>query len=90
MSVFDSGFSYVISGDFTTQDYEAKSAEELINKLKYGIVSGENNEIKITDGSIVVMYMSDEAKFTAEALDTIIPYYLSQGYKFGRISDYLR
>lgn len=48
MSVFDSGFSYVISGDFTTQDYEAKSAEELINKLKYGIVSGENNEIKIT------------------------------------------
>ena len=90
MSVFDSGFSYVISGDFTTQDYEAKSAEELINKLKYGIVSGENNEIKITDGSIVVMHMSDEAKFTAEALDTIIPYYLSQGYKFGRISDYLR
>lgn len=90
MSVFDSGFSYVISGDFTTQDYEAKSAEELINKLKYGIVSGENNEIKITHGSIVVMHMSDEAKFTAEALDTIIPYYLSQGYKFGRISDYLR
>lgn len=90
MSVFDSGFSYVISGDFTTQDYEAKSAEELINKLKYGIVSGENNEIKITGGSIVVMHMSDEAKFTAEALDTIIPYYLSQGYKFGRISDYLR
>lgn len=90
MSVFDSGFSYVISGDFTTQDYEAKSAEELINKLKYGIVSGENNEIKITDGSILVMHMSDEAKFTAEALDTIIPYYLSQGYKFGRISDYLR
>lgn len=90
MSVFDSGFSYVISGDFTTQDYEAKSAEELINKLKYGIVSGENNEIKITDGTILVMHMSDEAKFTAEALDTIIPYYLSQGYKFGRISDYLR
>lgn len=90
MSVFDSGFSYVISGDFTTQDYEAKSAEELINKLKYGIVSGENNEIKITDGSILVMHISDEAKFTAEALDTIIPYYLSQGYKFGRISDYLR
>ena len=90
MSVFDSGFSYVISGDFTTQDYEAKSAEELINKLKYGIVSGENNEIKITHGSMVVMHMSDEAKFTAEALDTIIPYYLSQGYKFGRISDYLR
>lgn len=90
MSVFDSGFSYVISGDFTTQDYEAKSAEELINKLKYGIVSGENNEIKITDGTILVMHMSDESKFTAEALDTIIPYYLSQGYKFGRISDYLR
>lgn len=90
MTVFDSGFSYVISGDFTTQDYEAKSAEELINKLKYGIVSGENNEIKITDGTILIMHMSDEAKFTAEALDTIIPYYLSQGYKFGRISDYLR
>ncbi|WP_133015239.1 polysaccharide deacetylase family protein [Clostridium cuniculi] len=90
MSVFDSGFSYVISGDFTTKDYEAKSAEELINKLKYGIVSGENNEIKITDGTILVMHMSDEAKFTAEALDTIIPYYLSQGYEFGRISDYLR
>ena len=90
MSVFDSGFNYVISGDFTTQDYEAKSAEQLIDKLKNGIVTGEDEAIKIKPGTVLVMHMSDQAQFTAEALDTIIPYYLSQGYKFGRISDYLK
>ena len=90
MAVFDSGFNYVISGDFTTQDYEAKSAEKLIDKLKNGVITGENKELKIGAGSVLIMHMSDEAKFTAQALDTIIPYYLSQGYKFGRISDYLR
>lgn len=90
MSILDSGFSYVISGDFTTQDYEAKSTDELVNKLKYGISTEGNNEVKITDGTVLIMHMSDEAKFTAEALDEIIPYYLSKGYKFGRISDYLK
>lgn len=89
-SIFDAGFSYSISGDFTTQDYQATSAEELANNLKNGVVTGEDTVIGVTNGTVLVMHMSDNAQFTAEALDTVIPYYLSKGYKFGRISDYLK
>lgn len=88
-AIFDAGATGAISGDFSTHDYEAKSVVEVVDKMKNGIVMS-NDEIKvIQNGSIIVMHMSDEAKYTAEALDEVIPYYLSKGYHFARISDYL-
>jgi peptidoglycan/xylan/chitin deacetylase (PgdA/CDA1 family) len=33
--------------------------------------------------------MQENAGYTSEALDTVIPYYISKGYKFAKLSDYL-
>jgi peptidoglycan/xylan/chitin deacetylase (PgdA/CDA1 family) len=84
-TIFDCGYQYIINGDFSTHDYEAESAEELIDNLKNGM-----GNRRIMDGSIVVMHMSDTSKYTAEALDVVIPYYQAQGYRFAKLSDYLK
>ncbi|QCX34689.1 polysaccharide deacetylase family protein [Caloramator sp. E03] len=84
-TIFDCGYQYIINGDFSTHDYEAESAQELIDKLINGI-----GKRSISEGSIVVMHMSDTSKFTAEALDVVIPYYKSKGYSFKKLSDYLK
>ncbi|MFZ5969950.1 MAG: polysaccharide deacetylase family protein [Bacillota bacterium] len=84
-TIFDCGYQYIINGDFSTHDYEAESAEELIDKLKNGM-----GKRSIGDGSIVVMHMSDTSEYTAEALDVVIPYYQAQGYRFAKLSDYLK
>ena len=99
-TIFSSGHTYIVNGDFSTHDYEAKSPQSLIDKLEKGldVLSDEavtlntlpTNMRKITSGSIVVMHMSDEAQYTAEALDTVIPYYMAQGYRFEKLSAYLK
>ncbi|MEG6523446.1 polysaccharide deacetylase family protein [Desulfotomaculum sp. 1211_IL3151] len=97
-TVFDCGYEYIINGDFSTHDYEASSAQELIDKFKYGIDRNdavatqdtpEESVFRIEPGSIVVMHMSENAKFTPAALDEVIPYYMEQGYRFAKLSDYL-
>lgn len=84
-TIFDCGYQYIINGDFSTHDYTAENAEELIDKLKNGM-----GNRKIGVGTIVVMHMSDNSKFTAEALDIVIPYYQAQGYRFAKLSDFLK
>jgi peptidoglycan/xylan/chitin deacetylase (PgdA/CDA1 family) len=100
-TVFDSGYEYIVNGDFSSHDYEAASAEELIHKLKYGINEDDESQwvtedtpedsvLRIESGSIVVMHMSEDARYTPEALDTVIPYYMAKGYRFAKLSDYLK
>lgn len=100
-TIFDCGFEYIVNGDFSTHDYEAPSVNELIQKLINGINIADSSkpvtestlpeDIRaIQSGSIIVMHMSDESKYTSEALDTVIPYYIKQGYRFARLSDYLK
>jgi hypothetical protein len=57
--VFDCGFSYSVSGSYTTHDYNAKSAEILSTDLKQHSKSG----------AILIMHMSDTSIYTAKALD---------------------
>lgn len=82
-AVFDCGFTYIVNGDYTTHDYEAKSAEELFKELK--------SNVKI--GSVVVMHMSSNSVFTAEALDLFLTYNeqkpVSKRFSFARLPDYL-
>ena len=63
-TVFDCGFTYIINGDYTTQDYKAESSEALYKSMKKNIKSG----------SIVVMHMSPNCIYTAEALDMFLTY----------------
>ncbi|MGC7873054.1 polysaccharide deacetylase family protein [Desulfosporosinus sp. SYSU MS00001] len=100
-TVFNCGYQYIVNGDFDPHDYEANSAQQLINRLINGIsIIGTDPDItpdtppedilKIGPGSIVVMHMLENAQYTAEALDTVIPYYLEKGYRFAKLSDYLK
>ena len=86
--VFDVGFTYSVSGDFSTHDYEAESLEQLIDTFKNGIVTGQRR-LRIQNGSCIVMHMSDESKYTAQALDIMIPIWKEQGYSFARLDSYL-
>lgn len=81
-TVFDLGFDYVVNGEYTSKDYNAKSVAGLLNDLEYGIRSG----------SVVVMHFSDNVIYTADALDqyfTKIETGQRKAYSFARLSDYL-
>src|SRR5699024_4282270 len=84
-TIFNMGFEYIINGNLSTHDYEAESVDQLANDIMYGLGEGRTVE----DGTSIVMHMSDEALYTADALDIVIPYFIKQGYKFARLSDYL-
>ena len=87
--LYDVGFSYIVSGDISTSDYAAGSVDELVNTLRGGKQMWYGLE-KVTGGSCLVMHMSPEAQYTAEALDIMIPEWQAQGYTIARIDDYLR
>ena len=86
--VFDVGYTYSISGDMSTDDYKAESYEDMVDQLKKGITDG-GDHISVHDGSVIVMHMLENARYTAQALDTMIPYWKEQGYSFARLDDYL-
>lgn len=86
--VFDVGCSYCVSGDFSTHDYEATSLDELVNTLQNGVTSWDGVH-QIQNGSVIVMHMTESAKYTAQALDIMIPIWQSQGYSFARLDGYL-
>ena len=58
-AVFDCGFTYSVSGNYTSQDYKAASATKLAADLQ------KNTE----SGAILIMHMSDTSVYTAAALD---------------------
>lgn len=97
-AILDMGFSHIVSGDFSSKDYEDKKAEDLVDKFVKGIRSQGGNLLKLENGSIVVMHMTDFKKnedhmqsvnLTAKGLDLLIPLLKEQGYHFARLSDYI-
>ena len=87
--LYDVGYTYIVSGDISTSDYAAGSVDELVNTLRNGKQQWYGLE-KVTGGSCLVMHMSPEAQYTAEALDIMIPEWQAQGYTIARLDDYLR
>lgn len=82
-TVFDLGFDYVVNGEYTSKDYDAKSVDALLAAMERGIRSG----------SVVVMHFSDNVIYTADALDkyfTLIETGQRKAYSFARLSDYLK
>lgn len=80
-TVLDCGFTYFVSGSYATQDYEAKSVEQLYQHLKAHTRSG----------AILIMHMSDTSQYTAEALDLYLTDLENSGkeYQFCRLNDVL-
>lgn len=86
-AAFDVGFQYAVSGDVSTNDYEQTSFQKYLHDLKYG--SGkDNNDYKVTNGSVIVMHMLENAKYTAQVLDIMIPVWKKAGYSFARVDQY--
>ena len=61
-TVFDCGFTHSVSGYYTTSDYKATSADQLLQELRQVCVPG----------AVLVMHFSDNAVYTAEALDKLM------------------
>ena len=82
-TVLDCGFTFSVSGYLSTQDYKATSAKSLATKIRSGLRSG----------SVIVMHMSDNSLYTAEALEIILSENAAKSedkqVKFARLDDYL-
>ena len=86
--VFDVGFEYSISGGYATSDYKIGRYEAMIEDLTKTSIGYQKYET-VHNGTIIVMHMQENAKYTAQALDAMIPIWKEQGYTFARIDDYL-
>ena len=71
-TVFDCGFTHAVSGFYSTSDYKAKDAESLVRTLKPMIRSG----------TVFVMHFSDNAAYTAEAVDKLLTGLEEKGSEF--------
>lgn len=84
VAVLDCGFTYSVSGSYTTQDYKAPNASALVAALKKNTKSG----------AVLVMHMSDTSVYTAEALDIYLKEMeLLEGeerYQFASLSEALK
>ncbi len=87
--IYDVGFSYIVNGDFSTADYNAQSVDSLIHELRHGM-STWYGKATVGNGTCLVMHMSPNAQYTAEALDVMIPEWQNAGYTIARLDDYLR
>lgn len=68
-TVFDCGFTYSVSGSFSTEDYRAKSAEALCDAILE----------KVWSGCVLVMHMSQNSIYTADAVDMFLTKLEQQG-----------
>lgn len=91
-AIFQNGFTYSVSGSTSTEDYSAKNLQQMIKRITDGLYY----QGKVRKGAVLVMHMSDVAKYTALALDYVLTANdkraASDPAKFtaGRLSDYLK
>ena len=83
-AVLDSGFTYSISGSRTLNDYKAVDAAKLANTLKSNTKSG----------AVLIMHMSDNSIYTAEALDMYLTEMAkltgAKAYRFASLAEVLK
>jgi peptidoglycan/xylan/chitin deacetylase (PgdA/CDA1 family) len=90
-ALFANGFTYVVAGSTSTDDFNAPNLYSMVERIRDGLYKHD----KVIDGAVFVMHMSDTAKYTAVALDTIFT--LNEQKKDGdpskfmtaKLSDYL-
>lgn len=92
-SIMDAGFSYIVSGYESTDDYAIPSLQAMIGAISHGIYDEKGN---VRKGSILIMHMTDKAQYTAESLDYILTVNDARDdndpkkFKTGRLSDHLK
>ncbi|MBQ5759706.1 MAG: polysaccharide deacetylase family protein [Schwartzia sp.] len=68
-SIFDAGFTYIVSGFASTTDYKSPILSAMVGAIQSGIYDGKN---RVRSGSVIVMHMTASAKYTARALDLLL------------------
>lgn len=87
------GFSYIVNGSGSTEDYSAVSMQSLVGIINSLTHRKDTGEVK--RGAVVVMHMSTTANRTAQALDIVLtkndalPEGDPKKFKVGLLSDYL-
>ena len=90
-TLFSYGYTFIVSGAYSTDDYDVKDLNELLQKLQKAIYSPKG----INRGTVIVMHMSINAHYTARALDVILTANELRRnddplkFQVGRLSDYL-
>jgi peptidoglycan/xylan/chitin deacetylase (PgdA/CDA1 family) len=90
-ALFANGFTFVVAGSTSTDDFNAPNLYSMIERIRDGLYKHD----KVINGAVFVMHMSDTAKYTALALDTVFT--LNEQKKDGdpskfttaKLSDYL-
>ena len=91
-AILNNGFTYVVNGSGSTEDYDAVSMESLVGIL-HNLTHEKDGSVK--RGAILVMHMSSTAARTAAALDLLLTANdsLPEGhpgkFKVGLLGDYL-
>lgn len=92
MEIMNAGFTYMVAGYDSTHDYAAPGVQALVGAINHGIYD-ENGQVR--SGTIMVMHMSDTARYTAEALDDVLTANDARAdddpkkFRVGRLDDYL-
>lgn len=89
--ILENGFEYIVNGHTTTEDY---AAPDLVTEIKR-IRDGLYYRGKVRKGAVFVMHMTNEAKYTAAALDIILTENEKKAdgdptkFRVGQLSQYL-
>ena len=68
-ALYDTGHEYIVSGSYSTHDYEQPNLQSMVNAIKEGIYDRNG---RVQKGAILVMHMSDQSAFTPTALDMLL------------------
>lgn len=66
---FDAGFTYIVSGSESTEDYARPDILSMLGAVQDGLFNPNGS---VRRGSIIVMHMTAQAKFTPRALDLLL------------------
>lgn len=68
-ALYDTGYTYIVSGSYSTHDYEQPDLQHMVRAIQSGIYDAQGHVIK---GAILVMHMSDQSLYTPIALDMLL------------------
>ena len=68
-ALYDTGYEYIVSGSYSTHDYEQPTVQHMIEAIQAGIFDAEGHVIP---GAVLVMHMSDNSIYTPIALDILM------------------
>ena len=91
-SILEAGYTYIVSGYESTEDYEQPNLQALVTSMQHGVFDSKG---RVRKGAVLVMHMSSTAGFTPRALDLLLtvneqrPDTDPAKFKVGRLADYL-